>query len=243
MKNYRLKIFCDFDGTISTNDVWINTISRFVSDKQKFNSILEELNSGEIGTRETGIRQLELVENFSTEKLSKYLIDESIDEHFKDFVDFCIANDFKLNILSGGWDYYINNILKREKIFVETYSTKMLWDENTGKLETEFTYGDDYCTLCETCKRNILINGTNDLDNEISVYIGDGSSDFCVSGFADIVFAKGRLASYCWKNNITYFEYKNFLDIKNKIKKLAENRNIKQRREAMVRRRDILMGG
>ena len=243
MKNYRLKIFCDFDGTITKNDVWMSSIVKFIKDKEKFNNICEELYSGKIGTRETVIRQLELVEDFSPEKFDEYLDEEEIDEHFKDFVDFCRQSSIDLVILSGGLDYYIDHILKRENIQAEFYSCRMNWDEESKKLKSEFIYSDEYCRACDTCKRNILITNTNDLDNDISVYIGDGSSDFCVSGFADIVFAKGKLASYCWKNNITYFDYKDFSDVKNKLKKILEKNKLKHRQEAKIRRRDVIMGG
>lgn len=243
MKNYRLKIFCDFDGTISVNDVWINSIGKFIKNKEKFYDICNELYSGKIGTKETCIRHLELVEDFSLEKFNAFLNEEMIDNHFRDFVGFCHENNFEVNVLSGGWDYYIDFILKRENVSLDCYSSKMIWDEFKGKLSSEFTYEDEYCKLCETCKRNILINKTNDLENEISVYIGNGSSDFCVSAYADIVFAKGRLASYCWKNNITYFDFNNFSDVKNKIIKIISGKNIKHRREAMIRRRDVVMGG
>jgi 2,3-diketo-5-methylthio-1-phosphopentane phosphatase len=243
MKNYRLKVFTDFDGTITRNDVWMNTVSKLIEDKEEFNNICEELYSGKIGTRETVIRQLELVKDFSFERFNTYLDEEEIDEHFRDFTVFCRQNDIELTILSGGLDYYIDFILKRENIHVDFYSCKMMWDEKNKKLASEFTNSDEYCRLCDTCKRNILINKTNDLENEISVYIGDGSTDFCVSGYADIVFAKGKLASYCWKNNITYFDYKDFSDIKNKLIRITEKKNLKHRQEAKTRRRDVMMGG
>ena len=92
-------------------------------------------------------------------------------------------------------------------------------------------------------KRNILINNTNDWDNEISVFIGDGVSDYCASNFADIVFAKKRLASYCWKNNITYYEFKNFNDIIIKLEKLKIKHKMRQRQNARILRRDVFLGG
>lgn len=243
MKNYRLKIFTDFDGTITKNDVWMSSVSKLIEDKTEFNNICEELYSGKIGTRETVIRQLELVKNFSIQRFNEYLDDEEIDVHFRDFTDFCRQNEIELTILSGGLDYYIDYILKRENLTVDYYSCKMIWDEQKKILKSEFINSDEYCRLCDTCKRNILINKTNDLDNDISVYIGDGSTDFCVSGYADIVFAKGKLASFCWKNNITYFDYKDFSDVKNKLIKIMDKKNLKHRQEAKTRRRDVIMGG
>jgi 2,3-diketo-5-methylthio-1-phosphopentane phosphatase len=243
MKNYRLKIFCDFDGTISKNDVWINTISPFVNDYSGFEMILEEFNSGKIGAREIGRKHLELVENFSLDKFNHSIDKEEIDESFRDFLTYCNEEEIELCVVSGGWDHYIDRILKREKIDLKVYSSKLVIDEHSNKLSTSYEHSDEYCTMCETCKRNILINNTNDYDNEISVFIGDGISDYCVSNFADVVFAKGKLASYCWKNNITYFEYVNFTDVKNKLVKLTEQKKLKHRQESKFRRRDVIMGG
>ncbi len=241
--SYRLKIFSDFDGTITKNDVWINALGHFIKDKDALNIICDDLNSQRIGTRETMVRQLELVHNFCLEKFNSYFDEEEIDEFFKEFVDFCQEREYEVNVVSGGLEYYIDYILKKQNISVKYFGCEMIMDEQNKKLHSKFLYTDDYCKSCETCKRNILINNVNDLENEISIYIGDGASDYCVSNFADIIFAKGRLASYCWKNNITYYEYKNFSDIKNKIIKLTEKQSIKQRREATIKRRDVVMGG
>lgn len=243
MKNYKLKIFCDFDGTITKKDVWINSIEKFIKEKEKFDLICDEFYAQKISTRECNLRQLELVEDFSFEKFNEYLEMEEIDEYFREFLNFCKERSYEVYILSGGLDYYIDYILKREKLDVKFFSTKLITNDNETKLSCEFPYSDEYCIWCETCKRNILINFTNDLVNEVSIYIGDGVSDFCVSDYADIVFAKGRLASHCWKNNITYFEYKNFLDVMNKIIKLTEKNKIKQRQESLLKRKDVLMGG
>lgn len=243
MKKYSLKFFIDFDGTITKNDVWINTIGSFIKDKIKFAEICEDFYSQRIGTREINKRQLDLVEDFSFDQFNKLIDLEEIDNYFKEFVNYCSENKFDIKIVSGGLDYYIDRILKREEIDLRFYSSNLLWNEELKKLSCNFIYTDEYCRSCETCKRNILINNTNDLENEISVYIGDGVSDYCVSGFADIVFAKGKLASYCWKNNITYFDFKNFSDVKNKIIKLISQNKQKHRQEAKVRRKDILLGG
>ncbi len=243
MKDYRLKIFSDFDGTITKNDVWVNSIGKFVTAKQEFDNLCTAFYSQEINARECNSRQLELAEHFSLDKLNEYLNSEEIDEYFVDFLDYCRENGYEFKVVSGGLDYYIKYILERKNIDIDVYGCKMILNESKQTIDCEYVYTDEYCKLCETCKRNILINGTNDLENEISVFIGDGVSDFCVSGFADIVFAKGRLASYCWKNNITYYEYQNFSDIKNKLISLTNKNKIKQRQEAKIRRRDVIMGG
>ncbi len=52
------------------------------------------------------------------------------------------------------------------------------------------------------------------------IYIGDGTSDFCVAPRADYLFAKKSLAEFCKKNDIKYFEYENYFDVVKKIKEI-----------------------
>ncbi|MBS1518700.1 MAG: hypothetical protein JSS91_11490 [Bacteroidetes bacterium] len=167
----------------------------------------------------------------------------SSDISFSDFISFCRDNNFEFYIISDRSEDFIGKILSGNNISVKSFAALTKINPISGEEEIIYPYSDEYCRLCNNCLRNILITQTNDLENEISVFIGEGISDQCVSGFADIVFAKGNLASYCWKNNITYFEYNDFSDIKNKIIKLIAKRSLKHRNEAKTRRRDILMGG
>ena len=246
-KNYRLKIFCDFDGTVAKNDVWVSAIGKFVSDKEAFDKLSDDYCNLVLNGKECNKRSLELVENFNYETFDKYLDEEEIDPHFKDFYNYFESEGDKVFIVSGGLDYYIQYILKKEGLELPIYSSKFIATPIDGtdylKPGVEFPYADEHCEKCEISKRNILINNTNDLYDEVSVFIGDGISDHCVAHYADIVFAKKRLASYCWKNNITYFEFDDFSDIKKKLIKLREENKIKHRQYAKTNRKDVLMGG
>lgn len=241
-KKYKLKFYIDFDGTITINDVWLNSIGKFIKDKAAMKIIEEEFIDLKITSRECIKRELDLVEDFSFEQFNKYLNDESLDPYFKKFLDWCKENEYPVKILSEGLDYYIKYILNKEGIDVEFYGNRMIVGEN-NRLSCAFPYRDEVCNYCGVSKRNILVNSTNDYENEISVFIGDGVSDYCVSNYADILFAKKRLASYCWKNNLTYYEYKDFSDVIKKIEKLKEQKKIKHRQEAKVRRKDVFLGG
>ncbi|CAN5484667.1 MtnX-like HAD-IB family phosphatase [soil metagenome] len=245
MNKVKLKIFCDFDGTITKNDVWINSLGKFIKDREAWKAICEDFENYRLSARECNLREAALLEDYSDEKLFEYLKDEEIDEYFKDFVKFCRENEYELFIVSDGVDKYINRILEKEELSLNVFCNRLVENEIDGRkvLSCEFPYGDEHCTWCGNCKRNVMLSNTNELEGEISVYIGDGISDMCPSRYADIVFAKKRLASYCWKNNITYFEYNNFFDIRKKLVTLAQKRKLKQRQEAKVRRKDVFMGG
>jgi len=250
VKDYKLKIYCDFDGTVTKNDVWVSAFGKFIKDRKKFEIVCEEFISNVITARECNLRELDLIEDFSFEQLDKYLDEEELDDYFRDFLEYCSNNKYEITLLSEGLDYYINNILKREKLNLKFFSNKLVVKEiidkngkKSTKLTCEFTYPDENCFYCGMSKRNILINNTNDLDNEVSVFIGDGISDFCASNYADIVFAKKRLASYCWKNNITYHDFKNFRDVMEKLELLKSKNKIKHKLTAKNLRKDVFLGG
>ncbi len=245
MKIPKLKIFCDFDGTVTKKDVWVDALGRFITDKTSFAKICDDFSSGKITSRECINRELDLVRNFDFKLFDSFIDLQELDDYFQDFVIFCKENNFGLFLLSEGLDYYIGYVLNKFKIdlpyFCNTLSTQEI--NGTTKLSCYFPYSDEHCNSCGMSKRNILISNTNDFDKEISVFIGDGVSDFCVSHYADIVFAKHTLASYCWKNNITYYEYKDFGDIMKKLINLISKGKIKQRQNSRTLRKEVLLGG
>ena len=118
MKNYKLKIFCDFDGTIAKNDVWLSSLGRFISDKDKHKELCDNYYEQKINIRESINGELELIDNFTFDKFNGYLNEEEIDIHFKEFLKFCGEMNFDFYVVSGGFDYYINYIFEKEKIDV-----------------------------------------------------------------------------------------------------------------------------
>lgn len=243
MKNCRLKIFCDFDGTITVNDVWFTSLARFIGNKDSLKSITDDFVSGKINGREVTELHLGLIRGFSEELLMSYLDEETIDRSFPRLIEYCRSYGDDIFVVSSGLEFYVSHILNRHGIRVPHFGIGHIVDKASGTVKGVFDRADEYCENCAMCKRNILLVNSSDLAGEVSVYIGDGASDYCVSRYADIVFAKGKLASYCWKNNITYFEFKSFDDIIKKLEKLRTSGKLRHRQEASVRRKDVFLGG
>ena len=236
-----LKIFCDFDGTIANGDTWILLGQQFIQRKTEWAELIGKFENFEIGSRECFIKESSLVENFDKDIFDKIIDSQQIDPYFIEFKNFCDNNGLPIWILSEGMDYYIKRILVNYSLDINFYANKLTFADNQNKLELEFPYSDSDCTKCGCCKRNLLMNLCDDED--ISVYIGDGLSDACVVNYADIIFAKKSLASYCWKNNITYFDYENFNDVKKKLEKILSQKNIKHRQTAKLKRREVFLQG
>jgi 2-hydroxy-3-keto-5-methylthiopentenyl-1-phosphate phosphatase len=248
LKN-KIKIFCDFDGTVTLNDVWMAIGNYFIRDKKTWQRVITDFESQLIGARECLLKELSLIENFNTAKFNEIIDSQQIDDTFKPFLEFCKGEFIPVVILSDGMDYYIERIFKRCGIGVEFYSNHCEIETHPALraplqargLTLTFPYSDSECGKCGCCKRNFILNMT--ADDEVSVLIGDGYSDVCPVKYADFVFAKKSLASYCWKNNITYFDFKTFGDVQKKLERLMKEGKIRQRQQAKLNRREVFFGG
>ena len=239
--NSKLKIFSDFDGTITIYDTWLEMGDYFINNTEKWSETIKKFENQEIGARECFITECSLLENFDINRFNDIIDSQKLDPGFIDFHNFCIKNNIPLVILSEGMDYYIERILNNYGLHIPFYSNSIQFTAGKKPFTLNFPYSDSDCEKCGTSKRNILMNNT--ADDEISVFIGDGFSDACVVNYADIVFAKKNLASYCWKNNITYHEYQTFGDITKKITKFIESKKLKHRQAAKLNRREVYLRG
>lgn len=237
----KIRIFSDFDGTITLYDTWIEMGEKFIRNKKAWYETIRQFENQQIGARECFIKECSLIENFDIFEFNRIIDSQRLDPQFINFYEFCIGKEIPLVILSEGMDYYISRILQNNNLEIPFYSNKIVFNSDKSSFRLEFPYSDSDCTKCGTSKRNILMNMT--ADDEISVFIGDGFSDACVVNYADIVFAKKSLASYCWKNNITYFDYQTFGDVKKKLEKILEKKSIKHRQAAKLKRREVFLRG
>jgi len=240
LNNRSYKIFVDFDGTISQTDVGEAMFLRFGNiEKSKVwidDWLNQKINSAELWRLLCGS-----VENFDEKEFDLFLDDIKIDPAFKKFVSYCETAGFELRVLSDGFDYYIQKILRREGLdHLEVYSNQLTFDEEK-KLIPLFPFTDEECTQCANCKRNHVLNFSS--EDDYSFYIGDGNTDICPVQFCDFIFAKNSLLRFCEINRITYFPYSTFADVIKRIDGLKEKKRLKRRHQAELKRREVFIQG
>lgn len=196
----------DFDGTISHQDVTDGLLRRF--GRPGWQTIEQQWEEGLIGSRECMTRQIAMLD-MTLPQFYDHLSSVTLDPSFTAFLDVVSARNIPVTILSDGLAQAIAFILQRHGISgLPIYANQIeLQGESSWHLRTP--YARPECGPASAhCKCSQLPSS-----RRRTLYVGDGASDFCVAGKADLVFAKGRLADYCKAQGIAHHPIHDFNDV------------------------------
>lgn len=233
MLNKTFKVFIDFDGTITLQDIGDSIFRKFGNPEFAEETISKLLN-GEITAKQSWT-----LLNSGLSVLNKTDVDEFIDsfvidDSFVDFISFLNSNGISPFVLSDGFDYYINRIFLKYNISgIKYFANNFRLENGIIKLAFPF-YNADFPTSAN-CKRDHIIN--NSADSDYTVYIGDGNSDKFAAPFCDFIFAKKKLKTFCEKEKITFFPFYSFSDVKVKMETLINKKNLKKSNRAVQLRK------
>lgn len=238
MTNKQFKIFLDFDRTITRNDVGEEIFKKFL-DEKFVGKIVEDLLAGKISSRECWESLCKSALIKDKNELDDFILSQEIEPTLHRFVEYCEAKRFQLFVLSDGFDYYIEKIMKREKLNqLKVYSNKLVLNDE-GKLIPFFPYYNADCRSSSNCKRNHIIG--NSSEDDYTVFIGDGNSDNDAIQYVDFIFAKDDLLKFCEVQRITYFPFKDFDDVIIRLNELVSKKRLKKRHQAELKRREAFM--
>jgi len=184
----RTSVFLDFDGTISTVDVGMHVLGRTAA--EEWWELHEQFERGEIGSRECIVDQWALV-NGDEATLRAIAAEVEVDPGFVPLVEAIRGAGAELTVVSDGFGFYVHDVCAPHGIDVLTNAV----DFGTGELL--FPHEDRCCPCpsCGVCKQAPIKEAQ--YRGQTAVLIGDGASDRKAALLADVVFAKGSLASWC----------------------------------------------
>lgn len=239
-----LKIFLDFDNTISQGDVGDALFEQFGGEVclQYDREYREE----RLTAKECIRKKCAACGEIDWRALEAFVDSRSIDPSFPEYIDFCKTHGLDCTIVSDGFDYYIGRMLRRFNIhdvpfFANTLEFELTDSGAMVRLVPSFPYDDEECTRCACCKRNIIISRSGEED--VIVYVGDGYSDRCPVQYADVVFAKPELQDYCQRHNISYYEYRTFNDVRARLEELLRRKRVHKRHTAEANRQALFLAG
>jgi len=201
----QFEVFCDFDGTITrdTTDILLERLA-----DPSWHEIEDRWVRKEIGSRECMALQVPLIQG-GWNAVRRVLDELPLAAGFTRFAHWCNEYEIPLYVVSDGMDKVIEYFFQREKIKVDGIFANSVVEDENGNLQLGFPYSALGCGS-GVCKCRILQNeGT-----ATTVVIGDGRSDFCWSGNADIVFAKASLLTECRAQRRACIPFEDFHSIR-----------------------------
>ncbi|HEY3951049.1 MtnX-like HAD-IB family phosphatase [Phenylobacterium sp.] len=207
-----MRIICDFDGTITRQDTTDLVLERLAD--RKWAALQDAWLAGKLSGADCMTGQIALVGGSQAE-LDAVLDSVQLDPGFPAFVAWCEANGFPIGIVSDGVDRFIDRILTRHGLDQLTATANRLAGE-PGAWRLELPWREAGCAAGSGVCKCAVSAGEAPM-----VYVGDGRSDFCVSGRADILFAKGALAEHCAAQGRSYYPFDTFHDVRRRLAMLV----------------------
>lgn len=205
-----MRIICDFDGTISrrdTTDLVLETLAG-----PGWTELEDDWLAARITAAECMRGQVALIGG-DRAALDAVLDSVDLDPGFVDFVGWCEARGLPVSIVSDGVDYFIGRILARHGLErLPVVSNELKGEPGAWALEQPWSQagcaaGSGVCKCAATGLRGKPAAPVT------TVFVGDGRSDFCVAGRADILFAKDKLADYAAARAQPYHPFETFHDV------------------------------
>lgn len=197
---------CDFDGTISLDDVTDTLLERF--GKPGWRELEAAWERGEIGSRECMKGQVALLD-MGVAELQAHLATIAIDPHFAGFVAAAHALGMPVQVVSDGLDHVIHRVLDLHGLGRLPVIANRLVQAGPRTWQLQSPYASAHCVRasgnckCERLAEQQALHGR-------VLFVGDGTSDFCVSGKADFVLAKHRLIDHCRAHSIAHATFGHF---------------------------------
>lgn len=199
-------ILCDFDGTVSVEDITDSLLERF--GRPGWQAIEQAWKRGEIGSHDCMAQQVALLDA-TRDEMDAHLDGMPIDRVFPLFAEAARDAGMPLAIVSDGLDYAIRRILGQHGLGDLPVIANRLEAVGTNGWQLDFPYGSPGCRS-GNCKCSCADRAR--AERKRVLLIGDGASDFCVAGEVDLVFAKHRLIEHCRSAGIPYVPITSFAD-------------------------------
>ncbi len=200
-------IQCDFDGTITEEDVSFFILDAFANGDWR--RLLDEYRKGRISVGSFNTRAFVMVrENKKT--LDKFVLERvRIRAGLHELLDYCRRKGLRFVIVSNGLDFYIRTILEALGVDnIEVFSAQTIFSPKGIKARYIGPNGIELQDNFKEAYARHFISGGYSI-----VYVGNGASDAPSARLADCIFATGPLLAHCQEANLSCTPFIDFNDI------------------------------
>lgn len=199
----KCRVLVDFDGTIAPVDTTDLLLERFA--EPAWRDIEADWKAGRIGSRECLVRQIDLV-RATPAQLDAFIASVEIDPGFPRFVTMCRQLGHAITVVSDGLDRTVRSVLDRHGLNLAYFTNHLQW-RGGDRWRLTFPHARSDCAaLSGNCKCRFA----EGQPRQLRIVVGDGRSDFCLAGRADLVLAKDSLLTHCRKADLPHFAFAHF---------------------------------
>ena len=198
---------CDFDGTITEEDVSFMMLDAFASGDWR--PLLREYQEGKITVGRFNMEAFAMVKADRESLLEVAKGNMKIRLGFHELVACCRRKGFRPVIVSNGLDFYIKEILRDIGMAdIEVFAAQTYFHPEGLKVQY---IGPDGSRLDENFK-GAYVNSFLSQGYRI-IYAGNGDSDFSPARQCHYIFATGNLLARCKQTNLDCASFTNFHEV------------------------------
>ncbi|MGL4819872.1 MAG: MtnX-like HAD-IB family phosphatase [Bacilli bacterium] len=204
------RIYCDFDGTITTTENMVSLINSFVpTDVQ---SLKSKIYTREISIREGVSTMFESIPVSAYDAMIAHVKSEAIFRSgFSELLALAAARGYEFYVVSGGFTFFIEPLLKDYTGIQRVYANELVIDGDRLRVSWPVPCDVSCANDCGLCKVKVLEQLHQ--PGDVSIVIGDSITDFQISKRADLVFARDFLVKCCRNEDIPFHEFRTFHDV------------------------------
>jgi len=200
----RTLVQCDFDGTITEEDVSFMMLDAYADGDWRH--LFREYQEGRITVGRFNTDAFAMVKADKDSLLRVFKKNIEIRPSFQELVDYCRGQDFRFVVVSNGLDFYIKEVLRDIGLAdIEVFSARTRF--KTDGISVQYI-GPDGNHL-DTDFKGAYVDSFLGEGYRV-IYIGNGTSDIAPAGKCSHIFATGALLDHYKQTGIDYTAFTDF---------------------------------
>jgi 2-hydroxy-3-keto-5-methylthiopentenyl-1-phosphate phosphatase len=209
-KNKPLAVLVDFDGTITVRDVGDEVIEKFA--EPGWNEALDRYRAGKLNVRELWAYDIGLLRKDREKAAVEHSVNfAQIRDGFSELVQYCKSRDIPIKVVSSGMHFYVDAILAAHGFGDLPRARPFVEYDGEGHGVMTMPEGLQDCGMTALCKCDRVWSWRR--KGYRVMFVGDGVSDQCAVGQADVVLATGRLRGVCESKGIEHTPFESFGEV------------------------------
>lgn len=199
-------VFCDFDGTITTQDTFVSVLEKFAPETATH--FLPAIFRQEVSLKEGISETLGAIPAHHYPAMIEFIAEQPVRSGLREFIDFLNLLDVPFVVISGGLTDLVKAVLEHHQLI------KGVTAIYAGEVDATGDFLQPYSAISSDTEFVAKAIAMDRYAVDSKIAIGDSVTDINMSLAADLVFARDRLMQYLDAQQKPYIQWSNFFEIR-----------------------------